>query len=66
MTTVAAGLATVLLSDGAETLTLLAGADLTDEALATLQERISEAHPEVDIETHRGEQPLYPVLMSAE
>jgi len=66
MTTVAAGLATVLLSDGAETLTLLAGVDLTDEALATLEERISEAHPEVDIETHRGEQPLYPVLMSAE
>lgn len=63
---VAEGLATVLLSDGAETLTLLAGEEFADDALEALAARIAALHPEVEVETHRGEQPLYPILMSAE
>ena len=51
---------------GAETLTLLAGEEFDDAALTELARRIGMAHPEVEIETHRGEQPLYPVIMSAE
>ncbi len=49
-----------------ETLTLLAGEDMDDAQLAALSEAIEQSHPDVDIETHRGEQPLYPVLMAAE
>ncbi len=63
---VAEQLAAVLLSDGAETLTLLAGEEFSDDALATLATRIGAANPEVEVETHRGDQPLYPILMSAE
>jgi len=63
---VAADLATVLLAGGGETLTLLAGEDMTDEGLERLAARIAEAHPDVEVETHRGEQPLYNVLLSAE
>ena len=63
---VATQLAGLLLADGRETLTLLAGADFSDEQLAALQDSVQAAHPDVDIETHRGEQPLYPVLMAAE
>lgn len=63
---VAADLATVLLTGGGETMTLLAGEDMTDEELQRLAARITEAHPDVDVETHRGEQPLYNVLLSAE
>ena len=63
---VAERLAALLLSDGAETLTLLAGEDFTDEALGALAARIGAANPEVEVETHRGDQPLYPILMSAE
>jgi len=63
---VAADLATVLLKGGGETLTLLAGEDMTDDALERLAARIAGAHPDVDVETHRGEQPLYNVLLSAE
>jgi len=59
-------LASLLLADGAETLTLLAGADLDDTQLAALAATIASAHPDIDIETHRGGQPLYPVLMAAE
>jgi uncharacterized protein len=64
--TVAASLAALLLEDGAETLTLLAGEDMDDAQLDALSEAIQQAHPDVDIETHRGGQPLYPVLMAAE
>jgi len=64
--TVAEQLAAVLLSDGAETLTLLAGEEFSDDALDALAARIGEANPEVEVETHRGDQPLYPILMSAE
>jgi len=63
---VAEQLATVLLSDGAETLTLLAGEEFSDDALAALATRIGTANPEIEVETHRGDQPLYPILMSAE
>ena len=63
---VASELADLLLGDGAETLTLLAGEDFDDASLAALAERIGAAHTDVDIETHRGEQPLYPVIMAAE
>jgi DAK2 domain fusion protein YloV len=63
---VAAQLADLLLADGAETLTLLAGEAFDDSALASLAAKISKAHAEVEVETHRGEQPLYPIIMSAE
>jgi uncharacterized protein len=64
--TVAASLAGLLLTDGAETLTLLAGEEMDDAQLARLAEKIVAEHPDVDLETHRGGQPLYPVLMAAE
>ena len=63
---VAVKLADILLSGGKETLTLLAGEGFTDEQLETLAARIGAAHSDVDIETHRGEQPLYPIVMAAE
>ncbi len=63
---VAAGLADLLLADGFETLTILAGESYDDESLAELARTIGARHPKVEIETHRGEQPLYPIIMSAE
>ncbi len=51
---------------GADTLTVLAGSDLDDDLLAQMQARLCEAHPDVEIETHRGDQPLYPVILAAE
>ena len=64
---VASDLADLLLADGAETLTLLAGEEFDDDgADRTRPAAIGVAHPDVEVETHRGEQPLYPVIMSAE
>jgi hypothetical protein len=65
VTDVAARLLDVLAEDG-ETLTLLAGQDLADEALATLAGVLGAAHPELEVETHRGDQPLYPLIMAVE
>jgi dihydroxyacetone kinase-like predicted kinase len=63
---VASELADLLLAGGEETLTLLAGEDFTDAQLESLAARLGEAHGDVDIETHRGDQPLYPIIMAAE
>lgn len=62
---VAARLLDVITEDG-ETLTLLAGQELDDAALAAIAETLSANHPELEIETHRGEQPLYPLIMAVE
>ena len=50
----------------ADTLTILAGEDLDEEAFAALIERIEEAYDDLEIDAHRGDQPLYPVVMSVE
>jgi uncharacterized protein len=49
-----------------DTLTLLAGADLPDDALEELAGAIEQAWPDLDVDAQRGEQPLYPVLFSLE
>jgi DAK2 domain fusion protein YloV len=55
-----------VIADGGETLTILGGEDLTDEQLEALTARLAEAHPELEVESHRGDQPLYPVLLAVE
>jgi uncharacterized protein len=55
-----------IIAPGGETLTLLGGSDIGDAELERLAGEIAAAHPEVEVEHHRGEQPLYPVIMSVE
>ncbi len=52
--------------DEGDTLTILAGSDLSDEDFEDLQDAIAEAQPDLEIDAHRGEQPLYPVIFSIE
>ncbi len=49
-----------------DSLTILAGCDMTDEDFEALLARIEEAQPDLEIDSHRGEQPLYPVIFSIE
>lgn len=49
-----------------DTLTILAGSDLSDEDFADIIDAIEEAQPDLEIDAHRGEQPLYPVIFSIE
>jgi hypothetical protein len=55
-----------VIAPGTETLTLLAGADLDDASLEAISATLQSAHPELEVETHRGEQPLYPLIMAVE
>ena len=49
-----------------DTLTILAGADLSDDDFEHLLDAISAAQPDLEVDSHRGEQPLYPVVFSIE
>ena len=60
------GLLAVMDADEADTCTILAGEDMTDEALADLVDRIEDAYDELEVDAHRGGQPLYPVVLSVE
>ena len=49
-----------------DALTILAGEDLSDEDFEALVSAIEEAQPDLEVDPHRGEQPLYPVIFSIE
>ncbi len=53
-------------AEDADTLTLLAGEDLSDDDFDALQEAIGNRFDDLEIDAHRGEQPLYPVVLSVE
>jgi len=53
-------------AEDADTLTLLAGEDIDDERFEALIEAIEEAYEDIEIDSHRGEQPLYPIILSVE
>jgi hypothetical protein len=53
-------------AEDADTMTLLAGEDLSQEAFDALVEHIEETYDDVEIDAHRGEQPLYPLIFSVE
>ena len=55
-----------LIAEDGEAVTLLAGEGLDDAKLQAIADAMASAHPDLEIETHRGEQPLYPLIMSVE
>jgi dihydroxyacetone kinase-like predicted kinase len=56
----------LLADEDADTLTILAGADLAQDDFEQLIEELEESYPDLEIDAHRGEQPLYPLVMSVE
>ncbi len=53
-------------AEDADTLTLLAGEQLCDDDFQALIDRISDAYEDLEIDSHRGEQALYPLVFSLE
>lgn len=53
-------------AEDADTLTILAGEDYSDEAFEALLSQIEEAYEDLEVDSHRGEQPLYPIILSVE
>jgi DAK2 domain fusion protein YloV len=62
---VALRLLDVIEEDG-ETLTLLAGADLDEKSFTAIIDAIENTHPDLEVEAHRGDQPLYPLILAVE
>ncbi len=54
------------LNDDMDTVTLLAGADYSDEQLDALSSLIEERFEDLEVDAQRGDQPLYPVIFSIE
>jgi DAK2 domain fusion protein YloV len=55
-----------LVGDDAELLTLIVGADADDDDTTRIGDHLAEAHPDVEVELHQGDQPLYPYLIGVE
>ena len=53
-------------ADDADNLTILAGEDMPDNEFEALIARIKERFDEIEIDSHRGDQPLYPIILSVE
>jgi len=56
----------VLVADDHELLTLIAGVDATEAGTSLIQAWLEERHPDIDIEVHQGEQPLYHYYLGIE
>jgi DAK2 domain fusion protein YloV len=59
-------IASHLIDDSREVMTLLVGDSGGDDGVAIAVQQLRERYPEVEIEVHEGGQPLYPLLLSAE
>jgi dihydroxyacetone kinase-like predicted kinase len=55
-----------LVGDDHEILTVLEGDGATSEATEALEEFLSQARPSVELDLHKGDQPLYPYLIGVE
>ena len=55
-----------LVDDESELLTVLVGADAVTAETARLEEHVALAHPQLEIEVHEGDQPLYTYLVGVE
>jgi DAK2 domain fusion protein YloV len=55
-----------LVADDAELITLVVGADADPADVQRITEHVELHHPDVEIEIHEGDQPLYPFLIGVE
>jgi fatty acid kinase len=55
-----------LVDDGSELVTVLVGADAVASETARLEEHVALAYPQLEVEVHEGDQPLYSYLVGVE
>lgn len=55
-----------LVGDFDESITIIFGDDIKGDAGDEIESAVSVAYPDMDVETHRGDQPLYPILLAVE
>jgi DAK2 domain fusion protein YloV len=62
----AVALVDALVDDDSELLTIILGAGADAAETARISEHVAEKHPDVEVELHVGDQPLYPYLIGVE
>jgi uncharacterized protein len=62
----AIGLVDRLVDDDSELVTVVTGADVHPSDTARFEEHVAFAHPQLEVEVHEGDQPLYPYLVGVE
>jgi len=62
----AVALVDVLIDPESELVTIIVGAEADADDTARISEHLAEAHPDVEVELHHGDQPLYPYLIGVE
>jgi len=55
-----------LISDGGELLTIITGIDASTTQTEHITTWVSQQHPDITVEVHHGDQPLYPYLFGVE
>ena len=55
-----------MISEDDEIITILQGEDANDSDLTELNQFLEESFPDLEVETHNGEQPLYPFIFAVE
>jgi dihydroxyacetone kinase-like predicted kinase len=65
-TDAAAALLDALVDDDSELVTIIVGAEADAGETAHISEHVAAVHPDVEIEVHQGDQPLYPYLVGVE
>jgi DAK2 domain fusion protein YloV len=66
VTDAAIALVDALVDDDSELVTIVVGADADADDTARIGEHLASKHPDVEVELHRGDQPLYPYLIGVE
>ena len=60
------GLLSTLINEESEILTVITGEDAQSDMTAHLEEWVENEYPDVEIEVHKGDQPIYPYLFAVE
>ena len=55
-----------MITDDSEIITILYGENTEGSFVDSLVEQLEELYPEIEVETHNGGQPVYPLLISVE
>ena len=55
-----------MITEDSEIITLLYGENSSEELIDLLVEQLEELYPYIEVETHEGGQPVYPLLISVE
>lgn len=55
-----------MVDEDSEIITLISGEDISQELVDSLVEQLEELYPDIEVDTHEGGQPVYPLLISVE